>query len=106
MFEDLQRFISQRQITEGDVFADLFNYVSDLHLRFSHDVNALYHARDRGSFKNSLKAKRGAQKKITIEESGLPQGARKLLALAAAVPAKKDARKAEGKVSFLTHVGN
>ena len=47
-----------------------------------------------------------AQKKITIEESGLPQGARKLLALAAAVPAKKDARKAEGKVSFLTHVGN
>ena len=47
-----------------------------------------------------------AQKKITIEESGLPQGARKLLALAAAVPAKKDARKAEGKVSFLAHVGN
>ena len=47
-----------------------------------------------------------AQKKITIEESGLPQGARKLLALAAAVPAKKDARKAEGKVPFLAHVGN
>jgi phospholipid/cholesterol/gamma-HCH transport system permease protein len=47
-----------------------------------------------------------AQKKITIEESGLPQGARKLLALAAAVPAKKDARKAEGKVPFLTHVGS
>jgi phospholipid/cholesterol/gamma-HCH transport system permease protein len=47
-----------------------------------------------------------AQKKITIEESGLPQGARKLLALAAAVPAKKDARKAGGKVSFLAHVGS
>ena len=47
-----------------------------------------------------------AQKKITIEESGLPQGARKLLALAAAVPAKKDARKAEGKVPFLSHVGS
>jgi phospholipid/cholesterol/gamma-HCH transport system permease protein len=47
-----------------------------------------------------------AQKKITIEESGLPQGARKLLALAAAVPAKKDARKAEGKVAFIVHVGN
>ena len=47
-----------------------------------------------------------AQKKITIEESGLPEGARKLLALAAAVPAKKDARKAEGKVPFLAHVGN
>jgi len=47
-----------------------------------------------------------AQKKITIEESGLPQGTRKLLALAAAVPAKKDARKAEGKVPFLSHVGS
>jgi len=47
-----------------------------------------------------------AQKKITFEESGLPQGARKLLKLAEAVPAKKDARKAEGKVAFLTHVGS
>jgi phospholipid/cholesterol/gamma-HCH transport system permease protein len=47
-----------------------------------------------------------AQKKITIEESGLPEGARKLLTLAAAVPAKKDARKAEEKVPFLAHVGN
>ena len=47
-----------------------------------------------------------AQKKITMEESGLPQGARKLLALAAAVPAKKDARKAEGRVPFLSHVGS
>ena len=46
------------------------------------------------------------QQKIPIDDSGLPQGARKLLALAAAVPAKKDARKAEGKVSFLAHVGN
>ena len=47
-----------------------------------------------------------AQKKIPIDEGGLPQGARKLLALAAAVPAKKDARKAEGRVPFLAHVGN
>jgi len=47
-----------------------------------------------------------AHKKITLEESGLPEGARKLLALAAAVPAKKDARKAEGKVPFLSHVGS
>jgi phospholipid/cholesterol/gamma-HCH transport system permease protein len=47
-----------------------------------------------------------AQKKIPIDDGGLPQGARKLLALAAAVPAKKDARKAEGKMSFLAHVGN
>ena len=31
---------------------------------------------------------------------------RKLLELAAAVPEKKDARKAEGQVSFLTHLGN
>jgi phospholipid/cholesterol/gamma-HCH transport system permease protein len=47
-----------------------------------------------------------AEKKIPIDDGGLPQGARKLLALAAAVPAKKDARKAEGKVPFLTHVGS
>ncbi|MEJ2477291.1 MAG: ABC transporter permease [Desulfobacterales bacterium] len=47
-----------------------------------------------------------AHKKITVEESGLPEGARKLLALAAAVPAKKDARKAGEKVPFLAHVGN
>jgi len=45
------------------------------------------------------------QKKIAIEGGGLPEGARKMLALAAAVPEKKDARKAEGRVGFLTHVG-
>jgi phospholipid/cholesterol/gamma-HCH transport system permease protein len=44
--------------------------------------------------------------KIRVDSSELPQGARKLLALAAAVPEKKDARKAEGRVSFLTHIGN
>ena len=43
---------------------------------------------------------------ITLDSSGLPDGARQLLALAAAVPEKKDARKAEGKVSFLTLLGN
>ena len=47
-----------------------------------------------------------AQKKIPIDGGGLPQGARKLLALAAAVPEKKDARRAAGRVSFLTHVGS
>ena len=47
-----------------------------------------------------------AQKKIAIEGGGLPEGARKMLALAAAVPEKKDARKAEGRVGFLTHVGS
>ena len=46
------------------------------------------------------------QQKIRLDSSKLPQGARKLLALAAAVPEKKDARKAEGRVSFLAHVGN
>jgi phospholipid/cholesterol/gamma-HCH transport system permease protein len=44
--------------------------------------------------------------RITLDSSGLPDGARQLLALAAAVPEKKDARKAEGKVSFLTLVGD
>jgi phospholipid/cholesterol/gamma-HCH transport system permease protein len=33
-------------------------------------------------------------KRIRIESSGLPEGARQLMALAAAVPEKKDARKA------------
>ena len=46
------------------------------------------------------------QQKLPIDDSGLPQGARKLLALAAAVPEKKDARKAAGRVSFLAHLGN
>jgi phospholipid/cholesterol/gamma-HCH transport system permease protein len=45
-------------------------------------------------------------KKIRLESGGLPQGAKKLLELASAVPEKKDARKAEGRVSFLIHVGN
>jgi phospholipid/cholesterol/gamma-HCH transport system permease protein len=43
---------------------------------------------------------------ITLDSSGLPEGARRILALAAAVPEKKDARKAEGRASFLTHVGS
>jgi phospholipid/cholesterol/gamma-HCH transport system permease protein len=47
-----------------------------------------------------------AQKKITIDNSGLPQGATRLLALAAAVPEKKDARKAAVRVSFLAQVGS
>jgi len=46
------------------------------------------------------------QKKIAVEAGGLPEGTRKLLALAAAVPEKKDARKAEGRVGFLAHVGS
>ena len=47
-----------------------------------------------------------SQQKMTIDDSGLPQGAQKLLALAAAVPEKKDARKAAGRVPFLVHVGD
>ena len=43
---------------------------------------------------------------ITLDASGLPDGARKILALAAAVPEKKDARRAEGKLTFLVHLGN
>jgi phospholipid/cholesterol/gamma-HCH transport system permease protein len=45
-------------------------------------------------------------KQIRIDSSGLPAGARQLLALAAAVPEKKDARKADKKLSFLVTVGN
>lgn len=43
---------------------------------------------------------------IRLNRDGLPEGAKKLLALAAAVPEKKDARQAEEGVSFLAHVGN
>jgi len=46
------------------------------------------------------------EKGIVLDSSGLPQGVRQLLALAAAVPEKKDARKAEQKQPFLTIVGN
>jgi phospholipid/cholesterol/gamma-HCH transport system permease protein len=41
-----------------------------------------------------------------IDDSGLPEGAKRLMALAAAVPEKKDARRMEGRVPFLLHVGN
>lgn len=43
---------------------------------------------------------------IRLDRDGLPAGAKKLLALASAVPEKKDARQAEEGVSFLTHLGN
>ena len=43
---------------------------------------------------------------IVVDSSGLPDGARQILELAAAVPEKKDARKAEGRVTFLTHLGD
>ena len=45
-------------------------------------------------------------RQIRLDGSGLPDGARQLLALAAAVPEKKDARKSDEKVSFLTHLGD
>jgi phospholipid/cholesterol/gamma-HCH transport system permease protein len=41
-----------------------------------------------------------------IDDGGLPQGAKRLMAMAAAVPEKKDARRMEGRVPFLLHVGN
>src|SRR5208337_2868614 len=47
-----------------------------------------------------------SQQKILLNSDGLPPGAQRLLALASAVPEKKDARKAEGRVSFLTSLGN
>ncbi len=47
-----------------------------------------------------------SQHKILLNRDGLPPGAQKLLALALAVPEKKDARQAEGRVAFLASVGN
>lgn len=42
---------------------------------------------------------------ILLEGQGLPEGVLRLLDLAAAVPEKKDARKASGRISFLSRVG-
>ncbi len=47
-----------------------------------------------------------SRQKILLNSDGLPPGAKRLLELASAVPEKKDARQAEGRVSFLTHLGN
>ena len=43
---------------------------------------------------------------IAMDGSGLPDGARQILDLAAAVPEKKDARRAEGRSSFLNYLGD
>jgi len=63
VFEDLQRFISEYRIDDTNfddtIFEDLFQYVSDLWFQVGHDVEALHGVKDRGSFKNSVKAKRG-----------------------------------------------
>ncbi len=47
-----------------------------------------------------------SRQNIRLNSDGLPEGAQRLLELASAVPEKKDARKAEEKVSFLTYLGN
>ena len=47
-----------------------------------------------------------AEENIRFTSTGLPQGVMNLLELATAVPEKKDARKAEERVSFLTLLGN
>jgi phospholipid/cholesterol/gamma-HCH transport system permease protein len=47
-----------------------------------------------------------ANSEIAMDIGGLPDGARQILELAMAVPEKKDARKTEGQVTFLTHLGN
>ncbi len=46
-----------------------------------------------------------AQQGIQVEESGLPEGVQRLIALSTAVPEKKDARKEGGRRSFLSTVG-
>jgi phospholipid/cholesterol/gamma-HCH transport system permease protein len=47
-----------------------------------------------------------SSQQILLNRDGLPQGAKRLLELALAVPEKKDARQAEGRVSFLSYLGN
>jgi phospholipid/cholesterol/gamma-HCH transport system permease protein len=46
-----------------------------------------------------------SQQNIRLNSDGLPKGAQRLLELALAVPEKKDARTAEGRVSFLAYLG-
>ena len=47
-----------------------------------------------------------SRQNIRLDRDGLPPGAKRLLELAAAVPEKKDAHKAEERVSFLAYLGN
>ena len=46
-----------------------------------------------------------SRQNISLNIDGLPEGAKKLLELASAVPETKDARPAEQRVSFLIHLG-
>jgi phospholipid/cholesterol/gamma-HCH transport system permease protein len=47
----------------------------------------------------------GSKRNVVLDEEGLPQGVRRLLALAAAVPEQEGARKASARQGFLTRVG-
>ena len=47
-----------------------------------------------------------ARENIRLDTEGLPAGARRLLALATAMPEKKDARQADERASFLASLGN
>jgi len=47
-----------------------------------------------------------SRQQISLNSDGLPPGAQRLLALAAAVPEKTDARQAQGRVAFLASFGN
>ena len=46
------------------------------------------------------------QKRIAVDQSGLPEGVQRLLHLATAVPERKGARREAAKVPFLARVGN
>ena len=56
------------------------------------------------TFLNNLR-KFCSRQNISLNIDGLPEGAKKLLELASAVPEKKDARPAERRASFLAHLG-
>jgi phospholipid/cholesterol/gamma-HCH transport system permease protein len=74
--------------------------------------NLVFEARELASWDSGLLTflvnlgKFCSQQKISLNSDGLPPGARRLLALASAVPEKKDARQAEGEVSFFTFLGD
>ena len=56
------------------------------------------------TFLNNLRNSCSRQN-ISLNRDGLPEGARKLLELASAVPETKDARPAEQQTSFIIHLG-
>jgi phospholipid/cholesterol/gamma-HCH transport system permease protein len=95
----------QDKIPSADVVVKRFESLPQIK-RLTFDTN------DLGSFDTALLTflrrviDDCAKIKIQVEQDGLPQGVQRLLALASAVPEKKDARQAAAHEPFLATVGH